>query len=143
MILKKGIALACWITATGCGSLISGTKQEIKFSSDVEGATVLINDEEVCKTPCTHKLKRAYKQHLITIKKESYPEQNFQMESTLNLVSLLNIPLPGMIVWVGIDVFAGGAWKYKKDSYYAVLMPVSESIVEDNKGIENDECECD
>ena len=63
-----------WVLAcsflTGCGTIVHGSKQQVSFDSNPQGATVKLTDGTHLTTPQTAELRRA-QDHIVTIDIES------------------------------------------------------------------------
>lgn len=66
--MKNIILLIPILLATSCATIFTGTKDTIVFNSDPSGAKIFIDGLEVCKTPCTTKLKRSLSDKIAEIK---------------------------------------------------------------------------
>ncbi|MGB9711272.1 MAG: PEGA domain-containing protein [Thermodesulfovibrio sp.] len=93
------------LIASGCGTFVHGTKQELSISTEPPGATAIIETQS-CVTPCTMTVSR--KAEKITIKKDGF-EQTYELSKHFNAGATIfgNILwlLPGII----IDAISGGA----------------------------------
>lgn len=99
---------------TSCGTLFTGTKDTISFNSNPKGAKVYIDGIEVCKTPCTVKVKRSLSDKLTEIKLDGYQTRVITLDKEFNIVSVLN--LTNLIGWA-IDAVTGSVMKYDRKSY--------------------------
>lgn len=115
MLIKHGLLLALIIVSSGCATVISGTRQEIKINSKPEGATVTIVetcDKKVSMTvttPAVVNLPRSYSYHVIFDKDGYYPTRRGIGRKANNAIIADLILLPAH--WVGSAlglIFAGG-----------------------------------
>ncbi len=109
-ILLAAIAL----TMTSCATIFTGSKDTLRFDSNPEGATVLIDGIEVCKTPCTTKVKRSLSDKLAEIRLENYETRVITLDREFNAVSVLNL---GFLLGWGVDAATGALMKYDKKAY--------------------------
>jgi hypothetical protein len=98
----------------GCATLFTGTKDRISFDSNPQGAKVLIDGIEVCKTPCEAKVKRSISDKAVEFKLDGYSTKVITLDNTFNVVSVLN--LTDIVGW-GIDILTGAVMKYDRKSY--------------------------
>lgn len=109
-ILLAAVALSL----TSCATIFTGSKDTLRFDSDPEGATVLIDGLEVCKTPCTTQVKRSLSDKLAEIKLENYETRVITLDREFNAVSVLNL---GFLLGWGIDAATGALMKYDRKGY--------------------------
>lgn len=126
------LTLIASLLLSSCGTMFGGTKKEIAFSSNVDEATVLINGNEACKTPCTYQVEKSSDDLNIIVRKSGYMEETGTINVGLNLASLLNILLPSFICFLGTDLTTGGIWNYK-DQYYVALEPDAPMVKAEEK----------
>ena len=100
--------LACSFLA-GCGTIIHGSKQQVSFDSNPQGATVRLSDGTHLTTPQVAQLRRA-QDHTVTIEKEGYEPERITINRDFNWGATIF----GNILWITpgviVDVLAGGAW---------------------------------
>lgn len=109
-ILLAAVALSL----TSCATIFTGSKDTLRFDSDPEGATVLIDGLEVCTTPCTTQVKRSLSDKLAEIKLENYETRVITLDREFNAVSVLNL---GFLLGWGIDAATGALMKYDRKGY--------------------------
>jgi hypothetical protein len=94
---------------TGCGTIIHGSKQQVSFDSNPQGATVKLTDGTHLTTPQTVELRRA-QDHIVAIEKEGYEPERLTINRNFNWGATIF----GNILWITpgviVDVLAGGAW---------------------------------
>jgi len=95
------------LLSTGCATIISGTTQDIAFSSVPPGANVKLDNGAQTVTPGKLTLKRN-ETHTATFTKESYPDRQTQVkpDRTGNWWVLGNI-LFGGFIGIIVDVASG------------------------------------
>lgn len=99
---------------TSCATVFTGTKDEISFKTTPEGAKVLVDGLEVCKTPCTTKIGRTLSNKNVEFKLDGYETKIIGLDTKFNAVSIIN--LFGIIGW-GVDAATGSLMKYDKKGY--------------------------
>ena len=77
------VAVVFILTVTGCASIISGTDQQLTFTSEPEGATVIVSGKTFGKTPITIDIDRGENQSL-TFEKEGYKSYTTQLSTSMN-----------------------------------------------------------
>ena len=94
---------------TGCGSIIHGSKQQVSFDSNPQGATVKLTNGTSLTTPQTVELRRA-EDHTVTIEKEGYETERITLKRDFNAVATILGNILWLIPGVLVDVLVGGAW---------------------------------
>lgn len=111
----KKLSLITFLLLAACGTVISGSSQNISFDSNVKGVRVFIDGMEICKTPCVYPFERKAATSVITAKKEGYEDKQIILRSELNSVAILNLTFwPSWLT----DVATGGMWQYNRDGVY-------------------------
>ena len=106
---------------TSCATILSGTSDEINFTSDPKGADIMLDGLKVGKTPATVSIKRpGFGNKEITIKLDGYEDRTFMLQKEFNTMAICNLASwPG---WI-IDVITGSVMKYSKTNYDLDLDP--------------------
>ena len=122
--MKKVVLMMVVFTAfifTSCAIILSGTSDEINFTSDPRGADIMLDGLKVGKTPATVKIKRpGFGNKEITIKLDGYEDRTFMLQKEFNTMVICNLASwPG---WI-IDVVTGTIMKYSKTNYNVDLDP--------------------
>lgn len=112
--MRKFYLLPLFFVAA-CGTIFSGTSQDINFDSNVKGVSVYIDGAFVCKTPCIYSVSRASGSIAVTGKKDGYEDVGMSIKSKLNPTAFTN--LSSVYSWT-TDLLSGGAWKYSRDGVY-------------------------
>ena len=102
--------------STGCATLFTGTSDTITFESEPSGARVLVDGLSIGRTPVTTSVKRPGLggSKLVTMQLDGYEDMTFQLDSSFNVISVLN--LTNLLGW-GIDVVTGAIGKYDRRFY--------------------------
>lgn len=113
-ILQTSFLITFIIFISGCSTLFTGTKDNISFKSNPSNATIYKDGIELCKTPCTIKMKRAVGNSNIEMKLDGYETRVFKMDKAFNIVSVLNL---GNLLGWAIDAATGAVMKYDRKDY--------------------------
>ena len=113
--------LALCAAFTGCASIVSGTSQVVSINSNVQGATVSINGNQVGSTPFTSSIPRG-KDTTVTVSKKGYTSQTIVLSTKLETIFWGNIIFGGLIGST-TDFATGACWEYSPGSYYINLNP--------------------
>lgn len=109
--MKKTIissSLALTLLVSSCATIVSGSKQNVKFTSNPATATIFIDEVEVGKTPFEIKLARK-SEHSVMIKLEGYQTYQTKLTKKLNGWYFGNI-LFGGLIGVIIDPITGAIY---------------------------------
>ena len=111
----KKLGLFSVLALAACGTLFSGTDQDVSFDSNVKGVKIYVDGMEVCRTPCVFPLERKSASSVIMAKKDGYDDKQIVLRSNLNKVAILNLTFwPSWLT----DVATGGMWQYSSDGVY-------------------------
>lgn len=102
------VATLAILTATSCATIISGTKQTVKFASTPSDAQIFIDEVEVGKTPFETKLERK-REYNVMIKLEGYKTYETKLTKKFNAWYLGNIIFGG-IIGIVIDPITGAIY---------------------------------
>lgn len=104
-VLATGFAFAS-------ATLASGSSQSISFSSTPSGATVKVDGQTKCQTPCTVSLKKN-KYSNITFEKDGYEAKSVPLTKSFDGVAVLSI------FWdfSTTDAISGAIYEYEPNSY--------------------------
>lgn len=93
---NKIIAIVCLVFFLGLSFSSCVTSTNVRFESDVEGATVLVDGEDIGTTPVQHKLSNAiWEDPDVVLKKDGYKDQTFSVKKEVKMVNLVC----GLILW--------------------------------------------
>ena len=109
--MKKTIilcSLALVLLTSSCATIVSGSKQNVKFQSNPSAATIFIDEVEVGKTPFEIKLARK-SEHQVMIKLEGYQTYQTALTKKFNAWFIGNIFLGGLIGLI-IDPITGAIY---------------------------------
>lgn len=141
--MRKSIilcSLALTFLVSGCATIVSGSKQNVKFSSNPSTASIFIDEVEVGKTPFEIKLARK-SEHSVMIKLEGYQTYQTNLTKKFNAWYVGNFLIGGLIGLI-IDPITGAMYNLtpseinaqmskgtafnssKKDVYIAVALNI-------------------
>ncbi len=113
--MKKIYLITGVLSLAGCGTVFSGTSQDISFDSNVKEVSVYIDGAFACKTPCVYPAERASGSMSIVGKKEGYEDVGMALKTQINPAAIGNITF--VYSWT-TDLVDGAAWKYRQDGVY-------------------------
>jgi len=103
----------------GCGTIFSGTSDDISFNSQPAGADIMVGGAKRGTTPATISVSRdALNDKVVTLKKDGYEDRRIKLQKDFTLVSIFNGP---NLLWWGVDVFTGALMNYSKRDYNVEL----------------------
>lgn len=120
--MRKSIlitALTTSIIFSSCATIVSGSKQLVKFTSNPSTATIFIDEVEVGKTPFEIKLERK-KEHHVMIKLDGYKTFETNLTKKFNAWYIGNIAFGGLIGLI-IDPITGAIYKLTPSEINAQL----------------------
>lgn len=104
------------VLSTGCATLFSDGSQQIKVSSNVQGATVYLDNEPIGQTPMSFDLDRdTFKRHELSVEYQGHRSDTVKIQKSLNTTSLFNCT--SILSW-GTDALSGNMMEYHPDSYF-------------------------
>ena len=137
--MKKTIissSLALTVLFTSCATVMSGSKQNVKFESNPSAATIFIDEVEVGKTPFEMELARK-NEHQVTIKLEGYQTYQIKLTRKVNgwfagniliggLIGLIVDPITGAMYnltpkEINAEMAKGTAFNYNKGEVYVAV----------------------
>lgn len=114
--MKKFQAVITFFLLSGCGTVFSGTQQNVTVNTNVREAKV--NGMPMCSTPCAVDLKRSQGNIILILKKDGYQDATVVLTSQFNPISIIN--LSAVYSWT-TDFLSGGVWKYSPDAVYVEM----------------------
>ncbi len=120
--MKKTIyayLLSSSLLLSSCATIVSGSKQNVRFDSNPSSATIFIDEVEVGKTPFEIKLARN-SEHDVQIKLDGYQTYNTSLTKKFNAWYLGNIFLGGLIGLI-IDPITGAIYNLTPSEINAQL----------------------
>jgi hypothetical protein len=116
------LSLSC-LGATGCASIIHGTKQELSVSTNPAEATVS-DGQTTVRTPGKLTLSRD-RDHVLTISKPGYETESVRVVHVISGAVAGNILAGGFIGW-GVDAISGAQWRLEPETITVSLRPTRE-----------------
>lgn len=134
MTMTKGrfvFAFVAIIFSTGCGTIFSGSKQNVRLYSTPAGATVKIQSAQgdyyrQMTTPCEASLPRKYNYRL-EFSKDGHDQVNRLLDRKFNPICALSIIY--YIIPYFVDLATGSAWKLVPDSVDVYLAEKKELTI--------------
>lgn len=121
MAAPRLLALLCLVASTGCATIFSSSDQAVSFSSNPQGAEVLVDGVPIGVTPMTTRFDRnTFATRVITIRRAGAEPTRFFLQKTLNAVAILN--LTSLLSWV-TDAATGALIEYSPGAYHVELRP--------------------
>lgn len=119
--MKKLILVSAILLATGCSSIVNGSKEMMNVSVTPSGAKVTLESSNgsVLRTEydsLNHELKRGDgyfegKNYVVKVEKEGFQTQSISINSEVSGMYLGgNILFGGLIGWFIVDPYTGGMW---------------------------------
>ena len=112
-------SLALTLLASSCATIVSGSKQNVKFSSNPSTATIFIDEVEVGKTPFEIKLARK-SEHSVMLKLDGYQTYETKLTKKFNGWYIGNILIGGIIGLI-IDPITGAMYNLSPDQVNAQM----------------------
>lgn len=120
--MKKTIistTLALTLLVSSCATIVSGSKQNIKFSSDPSSATIFIDEVEVGKTPFEIKLARK-SEHSVMLKLDGYQTYETKLTKKFNGWYIGNLFFGGILGLI-IDPITGAIYNLSPEQVDAQM----------------------
>jgi hypothetical protein len=120
--MKKSIiscSLALTLLLSSCATIVSGSKQNVKFSSNPSSASIFIDEVEVGKTPFEIKLARK-SEHSVMIKLEGYQTYQTNLTKKFNAWYIGNILIGGLIGLI-VDPITGAIYNLSPNEINAQM----------------------
>jgi len=103
---------------TGCATILTGTKDTISFNSTPQGAIIYKDGVELCKTPCSVRMKRSINDTDLEFRLDGYETRVLTLDKEFNVVSIINL---GFLLGWAIDAISGSVMKYDRKVYDITL----------------------
>lgn len=110
-----------FLASTGCATLFAGGPERVTFTSNPQGAEVLLDGVPLGQTPLTIEIERkSFGQRFVTLRAQGYQARQFPLAKSLNVVAVFN--LSSLCFWA-TDATTGALIEYEPSSYYFELSP--------------------
>lgn len=127
----KKIVLITVFMLSACGTIFSGSTQQMTFDSNVKDINIYANGALVCtRTPCTVDIDRSSAALLIMAKANGYEDAISQVKSKINTVAWWNL-ISGYS-WT-TDFATDAMWKYTRNGVYINMRPYGMRRAENEK----------
>ncbi|MFP5439267.1 MAG: PEGA domain-containing protein [Bacteroidia bacterium] len=97
------------LLVSSCATIVSGSKQEVKFTSSPANADIVVDGNFEARTPATVKLVRK-KAHTVVIRLTGYKDYEVKLERKFNAWYIGNIGFGGIIGLI-VDPITGAMYK--------------------------------
>ena len=131
----KKYGLLSVLLLTACGTVFSGTTQDISIDSNIRDVSVFIDGAFVCSTPCVFPAERASGSIAIVGKKMGYKDIGISLKSQINPVAIGNLFF--VYSWT-TDLIDGAAWKYRQDGVYLNMEPIRYNYYSEQQKFKSD-----
>jgi len=119
--MKFIILVLISVVLVGCATIISGTSDEISFSTNVDPVRVYIDGLNVGKTPLSVAVeKKAGKGRVVRFEKAGYKTQEFNLKNKFDTVAILDVT--SVITSGGVDVITGAIMEYDPKLYHVEML---------------------
>jgi hypothetical protein len=115
---------------SSCATIVSGSRQVVKFDSTPTAATIIIDGVERGKTPFETKLRRA-DEHTVVIKLEGFKTYETKLTKKFNAWYLGNIIFGGLI-GVIVDPLTGAIYSLSPNKVHGELNSNVTSVAKSN-----------
>jgi hypothetical protein len=109
-----GIAFSLWVVAmaSGCGTIVYGTKQTVPINSTPAGVTVTLPTGEKVTTPARVSLRRS-KEQLLVFELEGYDSERVVLRRHFNIIASLLGNILCLSCGILMDALSGGIWSFE------------------------------
>lgn len=119
---------------SGCATIITGSRQEVLFTSVQDSVFLRINENPVGHTPIIVRLKKN-KPYTFSFEKHGFPKQYRESDRKVSLWLITNLTmLYGAPIGAGFDFLTGAAYEQREDSYHIDLSQPADSIKQVKSG---------
>ena len=112
------VTLSCLsLLLVSCATIFTGTTQKVEFTSEPEGAEIVIDGIEMGVTPATVEVKKPamMEDRRVTLKLDGYADRTFVLQKDFQMVSILNV-FTGAVGFA-IDIITGAIFSYSPETY--------------------------
>lgn len=115
------MVIASIVQMSGCGTLFSGTSEELSFTTDPKDASIYLNERHLGRGQITMEVSRSMLNGAPTVRveREGYKTQEFRLQTGFNSTSILN--LTSGPSWT-TDFVTGGMFEYAPNQYHIQLI---------------------
>ena len=80
------LGLTITFLMSSCATILTGTRDTIRFDSNPKGAIVYLDGLEVCKTSCSTSIKKSISEKFAEIKLDGYETRVITLDNSMRLV---------------------------------------------------------
>ena len=121
MTSKNAFILTAMLGLSACGTIFSGSSQNINFTSNLQNIQIYANGALVCSsTPCRVDIDRGSSAMTVIAKADGYEDNIMQIKSKVNPASFGNLTF--VYSWT-TDFATSSMWKYTQDGVYINMAP--------------------
>ena len=113
---------AAGLLASGCSTIVNGTRQTVFVRSEPAGASVSVDGEHRGETPCEITLSRGSSPKDVRVEKDGYDATQTQLGTKMDEWVLGNIILGGPIGAI-VDLSTGAFYEYSPGGVNVTLVP--------------------
>lgn len=117
--MRPFLLLATLLVASGCGTIVNGSNQDVSFVSTPIGATVTVDGMDLGATPTIVSLSRK-STHTVAFSLDGYQPQSMIINRSVSGWAFGNILFGGLIGLV-VDLSTGGMYKLTPDQVQMAL----------------------
>ena len=129
--MKFNTLMLILIMLTGCATIISGTTDDISFSTNAEPVKVYVDGLYVGDTPLKVAVeKKVGEGRLVRFEKAGYKTQEFNLKNRFDAVAILDIF--SVVTSGGIDVLTGAIMEYSPKEYHVEMLEDGQVILENH-----------
>ena len=123
MRISKLVVPVYCLLATGCASIVHGTRQEVAVSTEPPDA-IVSDGEFTAHSPCKLNLQRD-QDHVLTITKDGYEPGSAHITHVISGAVAGNILAGGIIGW-GVDAATGAQYRLEPETLCLTLRPIKD-----------------
>ena len=120
-------AFSAMVLAYGCASIVSGTSQTITITSNVDGAGIYLDGQQVGTTPFTGKVKK--NKESLRVEQAGFRTGTITLSKTLDAMFWGNIIIGGTL-GSSTDFATGAAYSYAPATYHVELKADGVSMIQ-------------
>ena len=121
------LILSSAILMNGCATILTGSSDNINFTSEPSGAKIVMDGLDIGNTPATLEIKRSgFKDKAITLKLDGYEDRTFLLQKEFNAIAILNFA--GILGWF-VDFATGSVMKYSDKSVELLPHPLRMKLI--------------
>ena len=117
-VSRLGLFALAALTMVGCSTVVNGTHEDIEFTSEPEGADVVIAGVPHGKTPATIGVKRSWDPVTVEFRMDGYKTSTVEMVTQLEEVTLVNIIFP---IGFAVDYVSDAMHRFEEEKVHVTL----------------------